>query len=147
MVLSYEYFAQLPLHCGGAENDEKHLRTLGGATVALEDTFSGLVIAERRVVVQHDYHRQVERCQHLDLKPISDSRLVTSSQVSLFASVIIETLQLLRYPVIAIILGSKIDGVTEKCFPLRNKGNGPGRNTCLKRLLEKLLTNRLCGGT
>ena len=49
--LSYVYFAQLPLHCGGAEDDEKHLPTLGVATIALEDTFSGLGVAERRVVV------------------------------------------------------------------------------------------------
>ena len=51
VVLSDEYFAQLPLHCGGAEDDEKHLPTLGVATVALEDTFSGFGVAERRVVV------------------------------------------------------------------------------------------------
>ena len=51
VVLSYVYFAQLPLHCGGAEDDEKHLPTLGVATVALEDTFSGFGVAERRVVV------------------------------------------------------------------------------------------------
>ena len=31
-------------------------------------------------------------------------------------------------------------------FHYENKGNGPGRNTCQKRLLEKLLTSRCCRG-
>ena len=39
----------------------------------------------------------------------------------------------------------EIEGIIEKCVPLRNKGKGPGRNICQKRLLEKLLTNRFCG--
>ena len=37
------------------------------------------------------------------------------------------------------------EGITEKFVPLRKKGKDPGRNTCQKRLLEKMLTNRCCG--
>ena len=40
----------------------------------------------------------------------------------------------------------EIEGITENFFLLRKQGKGPGRNTCQKRLLEKLLTNRCCGG-
>ena len=36
----------------------------------------------------------------------------------------------------------EIEGITKKFVPLGKQGKGPGRNTCQKRLLEKLLTNR-----
>ena len=76
------------------EDDEKRVPTLGGATVALEDIFSGRIVAERNVFAigehgllvilcvdhrrrevetvaffHHGSHRQVvESCQRLDLK-------------------------------------------------------------------------------
>ena len=36
----------------------------------------------------------------------------------------------------------EIEGIIEKFVPL-----SPGKNTCQKNLLEKLLTNRCCGGS
>ena len=39
----------------------------------------------------------------------------------------------------------EIEGIIGKFVPLRKRGKGPGKNTCQKRLLEKLLTNRCCG--
>ena len=42
----------------------------------------------------------------------------------------------------------EIGGIIENFFPLRKHGKkGPGENTCQKRLLKKLLTNRCCGGS
>ena len=38
----------------------------------------------------------------------------------------------------------EIEGIIEKFIPLRKD---PGKNTCQKKLLEKLLTNRCCGGS
>ena len=46
-----EYFAQASRPEGGAEDDEVDVLTRHGAAVALEDTFSGLGVAERWVVV------------------------------------------------------------------------------------------------
>ena len=40
----------------------------------------------------------------------------------------------------------KIESTTERFVSLRKQGTSPGRNTCQKRLLEKMLTNRCSGG-
>ena len=45
------YFAQLARPSGISEDDKKHIATTCVATVALEDTVSGRVVTERRVVV------------------------------------------------------------------------------------------------
>ena len=41
----------------------------------------------------------------------------------------------------------EIEGIIEKFVPLRKQGKRSMKNTCQKRLLEKLLTNRCCGGS
>ena len=43
-------------------------------------------------------------------------------------------------------LKDNIQGITKRFVMLRKQGKGPGRNTCQKRLIEKLLPNRCCGG-
>ena len=42
---------KLPRHVGGADEGEKHVPTLGCATVALEGAFSRFVVTERRIIV------------------------------------------------------------------------------------------------
>ena len=39
----------------------------------------------------------------------------------------------------------EIEGIIEKFIPLRKQGKRSRKNTCQKKLLEKLLTNRCCG--
>ena len=40
----------------------------------------------------------------------------------------------------------EIEGITERFVPLRKEGKGPGRNTCQKRLLEKIAHKHMLWG-
>ena len=44
------------------------------------------------------------------------------------------------------ILKYEIESIIDKYVPLKNKENGLERNTCQKKLLEKLCSSKLCGG-
>ena len=44
------------------------------------------------------------------------------------------------------ILKYEIESIINKFVPLKNNENGLERNTCQKKLLEKLCLSKLCGG-
>ena len=79
------------------EDDEKRVPTLGGATVALEDIFSGRIVAERNVFAIGEHGLLVTLCVDHRRREVETVDFPTAVIVRLSKAVSVSILRLKRY--------------------------------------------------